>query len=115
MACGLIEPSIVVDLDYRQCVMGASTYEYSALVRLRTKSPEMEEPMKIYAWLAIVLTIIGAALGIKRSIVANERRKSEIKNLKDEKETAERMDDVEIGDSHLASEFLRKRIKDRDL
>jgi hypothetical protein len=72
--------------------------------------------MKIYAYLAMLLTMIGAALGIRRSIVANDRRKAELAKMKAEKETADRIDDVEISDADIAAEFLRERNKHkRDL
>lgn len=67
--------------------------------------------MKIYAWLAMVLTIIGAALGMGRYVVANDRRKAALKKVEADKETRDAMDAAEITDAGVAAEFLRDRAK----
>lgn len=44
-----------------------------------------------------------------------ERQKAEAKQLKDEKDTADRIDNVEITDNDVAIRWLRKRQRIRDL
>mgnify|MGYP003635526748 CR=1 FL=1 len=70
--------------------------------------------MKIYAYLAMVLTAIGAALGLQRYVVANDRRKRELQDSKDKLTASEKKNEIANLDDDAVSERLNKWVRDDD-
>ena len=67
---------------------------------------------RIYGLLALLLTIIGSALGIKRYVEQNVRRKDELARREKASEQREDMDDAEIDDILDADKFIARRLRE---
>ena len=67
---------------------------------------------KIYGLLALVITVLGAALGMKRYVVQNALRKEELKSRDHKDKQRKDMDDAEIDDLTSADDFINKRLRD---
>ena len=68
---------------------------------------------KVYGYLAILITILGSALGMKRYVEQNARRKDELAKRKKGDQQRKDMDDATIDDLSSADEFIAKRLRDR--
>ena len=68
---------------------------------------------KIYGYLAILITILGSALGMKRYVEQNVRRKDELAKRKKGDQQRKDMDDAEISDLNSADDFITRRLRDR--
>ena len=64
---------------------------------------------KIYGLLALLVTVIGAALGMKRYVIQNALRKEELMQRKHKDKQRKDMDDAEIDNLSSADEFITKR------
>ena len=67
---------------------------------------------KIYGYLAVLITILGSALGMKRYVEQNVRRKDELAKRKKGDQQRKDMDDATIDDLSSADDFIAKRLRD---